>query len=326
MRDSTFDLFNFYVSCGDPAAPKLYKAPLERSLQQELTVHFEALRAQFKARGEDHVAYDPGYRPEPGELFRVPDFRLPARLRALGVSPPTLPAVDDATLESERVRALVGASLGPGDSGPLLVFQAIDGRQVLRREGFAFLLSERVFRKNQRSGLVVRDSIDACFEGGALYFSSEFVARRFLDLSGLFEEATSQELSRFFAHELFAESSASQLQALSDQWIRRKVKMLQREHTVERLRLPELLEHAERFQVKLAVRGNQLLVPRTRKDLKTLLRFLDEDFLESSLSQSRYLANSKRKLATKEAAQGRPARDESQRKLRVGRLDKRSAS
>jgi len=328
MTHVTFDLFNFYVLCGEPLTPKLLKVPLERDLQQELTVHLDSLRSLFRDSKSECVPYDPGYRPEPGELFKVPEFRLPAALKALSVSAPTLRAVDDATLESERVRALVGAGTGPRNSEPLLVFQAIDARQVLRREGFAFLLSDRVFRRNDRAGLVVRDALDAVFEDGALYFASEYVARRFLDLSGLFEEATKPELLRFFSQEAFFVEDPSRLESLCDQWARRKIKMLQIDRALERLNLTELLEHAESFQVKLTLRDNRLVIPRQKKDFKLLLRFLDEDFLESALSQSRYLANSKRRISSLEARRVEPARQGSQSKLRVarGRLAEDAAS
>lgn len=321
MSNTDFQLFNFYVECGHPSAPSLMKVPLERALQQDLTVHFESVRSTLHARGSEYVAYDPGYRPEPGEIFRVRDFRLPTPFKTLGLSVPTLRTLDDATLESERVRALLGAGLGPADSGPILLFQAIDSRQVLRREGFAFLLSDRVFRRNDRAGLVIRDSLDASYEGGALYFSSEYIARRFLDLSHLFAEATNHELSQFFAQELFLVDDAEQLFALADQWMRRKIKMLQTEGAIERLNLPQLLEHAERFQVKLVVRRDRLVIPKQKKELKLLLRLLDEDFLESPLTQARYLANSKRRLAAKEASQARRSSPEesSQRQLRIPR-------
>jgi hypothetical protein len=101
--------------------------------------------------------------------------------------------------------------------------------------------------------------------------------------------------------------------------VRRKIKMLQADRALERLELSELLEHAERFQVKLVMRDGRLVIPRQKKELKLLLRFLDEDFLESTLSQSRYLANSKRRLSSLEARQARPKAPGSHSKLRVAR-------
>lgn len=317
MNDTVSELFNFYVLSGDTSAPSLLRVPLERAMQQDLTVHFESLRSLFKTRASEQVPYDPGYHPEPGEVFRVSGFKLPSRLRGLGLSSPTLPAVDERTLESERVRALVAAGEGM-DRGPLILFQAIDARQVLRREGFTFLLSERVFRKNDRAGLVVRDALDAVFEGSNLYFCSEYVVRRFLDLRALFEEATNQELERFFAEDLFHSFDSRQLHALSDQWVRRKVKILHEGRVLERLVLEDLLHHAARFSVKVSVREGRLVLPRTKKELKVLLRLLDEDFLESTLSQTRYLANSKRRLTARAAEDSRPSQA-SESKLSVER-------
>jgi hypothetical protein len=317
MNDALSELLNFYVLSGEISAPSLRRVPLERALQQDLTVHFESLRSLFKTRAGEHIAYDPGYHPEPGEVVCVPGFKLPPRLMALGLSAPTWPPVDERTLESERMRAVLAAGEGV-DGAPLLLFQAIDARQVLRREGFTFMLSERVFRKNDRAGLVIRDALDAVFEAGTLYFSSEYVVRRFLDLRGLFEEATNQELERFFAEELFHSFEPAHVAKLSDQWVRRKVRMLHEGRVLERLVLDDLLRHAARFSVELSVRDGRLVLPRTKKELKLLLRLLDEDFLESTLSQTRYLANSKRRLSARAVEDSRPTQAK-QRKLRVDR-------
>ena len=40
--------------------------------------------------------------------------------------------------------------------------------------------------------------------------------------------------------------------------------------------------------------GERIKVPSDRKSLKTLLRFLDEDYYKSPLSKTNYLTNSKR--------------------------------
>ena len=45
------------------------------------------------------------------------------------------------------------------------------------------------------------------------------------------------------------------------------------------------------------VDGREVLVlPNGKKDLKTLLRFLDEDYYKSPLSKTNYLSNSKRAI------------------------------
>jgi hypothetical protein len=94
--------------------------------------------------------------------------------------------------------------------------------------------------------------------------------------------------------------------------------MLHEGRVLERLVLDDLLRHAARFSVELSVRDGRLVLPRTKKELKLLLRLLDEDFLESTLSQTRYLANSKRRLSARAVEDSRPTQAK-QRKLRVDR-------
>ncbi len=40
--------------------------------------------------------------------------------------------------------------------------------------------------------------------------------------------------------------------------------------------------------------GNRIVIPSNKTELRRLLRFLDEDYYESALSQMRYVSNSKR--------------------------------
>jgi hypothetical protein len=289
-------LFNFYLLAGDVSSPALYKVPLDRALQQELTVHFEALRASFRARGTEYVRYDPGYRPDLGELFRVPGFRLPSELSCLVASSPTLHPLDDDALESEQTRALVGVGLTERERRPIFSFQALDARQILRRDGWTLLLSTSVFRRIDHAGLMIRNALDAVFENGDLYFGSEYVARRFLDFTALFEEATESEVREFLRHPSFALRDEAGTIRLADQWVRRKIKMLTAGGVLDRVSTGRLSEHARRFQIDIRLENARIVIPAEKKELKLLLRLLDEDFLESALTNARFLVNSKRKL------------------------------
>ena len=295
MSSTTSGLFSFYVIAGDTSAPTLLKVPVDRGMQQALTVHVETLRSGYRNDDTAVIDYDPGYRPESGELFKAKTFKLPAELAALASSAPTLRALTDDDLERGEARALVGVGHGASTRDTVLVFQSIDSRQVLRRSRLAFVMSGNVFRRLEGAGMVIRDVLDAVFEGGNLYFTSEHVVRRFLDLTGLFEEATKDEVHAFVGHKLFAVDDPAAVVELADQWVLRKVKMLASSGVLDSLGAKKVSERAKRFGLDFAVKKSQLNRPRDRKTLKLLLKFLDEDYFQSDLTDAQFVVNSKRR-------------------------------
>jgi len=287
-------LFNFYVIVGDTSEPTLRSVPIDRAMQQDLTAHINRLRLRYRTDDSDVIDYDPGYRPESGELFRAKKFTLPAELGALVVSAPTLQPLTDDDLERGDARALLAVGQGANGRDGVLVFQSIDSRQVLRRSRLAIVLSGSVFTRLEGAGMVIRDVIDAVFEGGDLYFASEHVVRRFLDISGLFEAATKDEVQAFVGHKLFAVDNPAVVAELADQWIRRKIKMLASSNMLDTLGAKKVAERAKRFGFAFPVKRSRLVMPEDRKTLKILLKFLDDDYFQSDLSDSQFVVNSKR--------------------------------
>lgn len=289
-------VFNFYVLMGDAASQTVRKVPLVQDMQRDLTVHFEVLRSEFKTADTQFYEYDPGYRPQPGELFEVTPFEMSADLKALSPSPPLLATITDDELESGNLRAVVGVSQANSLSETVFVFQALDARQVIRREGFTFFASGNLFRKNDRAGITVRDRIDAVVEDGNLYFASEFVVRRFLDLTALFEEATDADVAAFLGEKLFSVADTAVVVRLADQWVRRKIKLVESRGILAKVKAKQVQEAASTFGLEFKVKANRIVMPTDKKGLKDLLRFLDEDYLESNLTETQFMVNSKRKL------------------------------
>lgn len=107
--------------------------------------------------------------------------------------------------------------------GALLCFQAVDGRQLLKRTRLSLVLSHDVFSRNDRSGIVIRGSLTAVHRDGNLYFAAEPPVRRFLDLSQVFDEATGPQVREFLRHGIFAVDDPEGVVALVDTWTRRKI-------------------------------------------------------------------------------------------------------
>lgn len=291
-------LWNFFALTGTPDSPEVCRVPVTADLQRDLSRVFAEQLTAFGLDESEHIEYDPNYRPEDSELLVVRGFALPSSIPDL-TSAPDVPRLGDAHIDAGNVRALVGVPQGTRDNA-LLCFQAVDNRQLLRRERFSMFMSHDAFTRNERSGLVIRDSLTAVYRNGDLFFPSEPAVRRFLDLSQVFTEATTPQIRSFLRHRLFAVADMDALLRIADKWTRRKIASIDARGIVASMKPAAVVRVGKDFGVHVVastVRGSKVLhVPETKAELKDFLRLLDQDFLKSSLTPDRFRVNSKKKL------------------------------
>jgi Domain of unknown function (DUF4868) len=304
-------LLNFYAITGDIAEPTVHKVNLTAPIQSAMSELFIKQQAAFKPENCEIFAWSPDYKPEVDELLVIQTFDLPANIKSLAHSAQALPSLSDDLLESGDVRAIIGVtheakpvpSLPGTPPAPPVVsflFQGIDGRQVLKRTKFSLLVSGDVFSKNDKTGLIARGSLDAIVVGDSLYLKSYIAVRRFLDLTQFFREATDSEVVAFTDHAIFAVDDKAAIVAVSDQWARRKITSIKTSNVLELVKVDKLVAVAKTFGIVLPLRGSgaaaRLVLPAGKKELKEFLRFLDQDYLRSELTEDRFRVNSKHKV------------------------------
>jgi hypothetical protein len=147
-------------------------------------------------------------------------------------------------------------------------------------------------------GLTIDSKISATLKGTSLRFSSFHLIRQIFDLSEYYREATDSDITDFVSLPAVKVNNIEQLIALSDNWIRRKFALIQQSEILENVPIHEIKAVAIDFNISLTTVTEdgveKICLPIVKADLKTLLRFLDEDYYKSPLSQTYYMTNSKR--------------------------------
>jgi hypothetical protein len=183
-------------------------------------------------------------------------------------------------------------------------FQVFDSGKLLSK-GFTLIGSGDTYKKLEEPGLVLQEKLAARYVNGTLYFSSYHNAKRFLDLSAYFREATDTDLSAFVATELFAFEDESSFKDNADSIIRKKVALLQKNEVLKDLSVADIQGIANNFNQDLPEEHHinilispdgKLVVPKDKKQLKELIRFLDEDYVTAPLTKRKCLTNSKQYL------------------------------
>jgi len=258
---------------------------------------FQTQAAEFTGPSIELLDFDPSLRPDEAHIIRIPQFVLPAPIRAAMENPL---GVEPLGVTSETLGQIAGLFVGDLEPAISVRIQSFDRRQVLTAKGLSMILDGNTLRRLAEPGLALDITLSALIEGSDLFLRSYTRAKRVLDLTTYYREATDAELDKFSSHAKVHCDLAS-LKKVADSWIRRKVALLLDSPDFKVLSPRKAAGVARKFNLRLAIKkedGEEHIVIPTedRKALKDLLRFLDEDYLESPLSGSRFVSHSKRKL------------------------------
>lgn len=249
----------------------------------EATTHFGKLSKQ---------KYEPGFSPEEGDVLDL-KFELPVALdRCKKSVPQDVPVLTEEKLEEWPLAALV--FLETGDTASYR-FQTIDSRNMLEPDHNVVLFNPNGFELSSQTGIALSERVDAIFENGHLYFTSELTVNRFLDIAEYFREATDKEIDSLFTDKLFAPVDVKVLKKIASSNVRRKFRAV-----MQHKKLPtakEVLEIAKRIGAEIEIVKGAVVVPTDAKRLTTFARILNDDFLETMDDRKElYMSSSKKPI------------------------------
>lgn len=280
------------------AGRELRRLPMTADVQGAMSTEFQEQAERFFGEDVTEIPYSAEYIPDEDEILAIGGFELEPAL-AHGIrAADAIPAVTEDELEGEGMAALCATARTRGDTH--WYFQAFQRNQVIRRSGrFLFLTGDHFDRVDQ-TGIQIGQHLAAIWRGGSLYFRSEHIVRRFLDLDVLFTDATDPQLRTFVGNRLWAPGDVAAFVGTADRWTRRKVAAIAARNILRDASVADIVTKAGRFglQVETTGRGvtRRIQLPMEKRELKMFIRFLAEDLFEAPISGERFLANSKRPL------------------------------
>lgn len=287
-------MLNLFALVRDPAA-RIRRFVLDAAVQADLTTYLEAQEVAFNAT-EAEIPFDGKYKPDAGEVLVINGFDDIDGFSAAIATPMAVPEVDPSPEFFSQVAALFSGRVEANGSTTVLL-QNFDRRRVLSTSGLSIFHSANVFKKIEGVGLTIDWKLAAILNGGVLKFNSFHNARQIFDLSDHYIEATDTDIKAFVSTPT-VQMDEAMLVDLADTWIRRKIALIQQSQILTKVPAPEIKAAAAGFGIalELATVDNQekLVFPEAKAELKTLLRFLDEDYYESPLSKTHFITNSKR--------------------------------
>lgn len=184
-----------------------------------------------------------------------------------------------------------------GKSYPVVVFQRFRKEQYITRQGISLFHQQDSFVATEKFGFTIQENADCLYIGGELRFHSFYYARQIFDLSGYYREATDQDIEAFIQHEKVNIRQTEVFKTLSnDAWVRRKIALIRDSGFLDKHPAAKIRTKAKSFGLQVSITSNRLDFPDDKKELKLLLKFLDEEIYRGVFSEAVLETNSKRRF------------------------------
>jgi hypothetical protein len=287
---------NLFALTGDPAR-RVLRIPIAPGIQAEIEQLFKQQEAEFNKRAQEEHEFDGKYKPDDDECLFIKGYDDLDKIHGVIANPLSVPEIDAEASEFAAVKAIFTGYTAP-DGKRVALIQCFDRKKIITPSGLSLFYSANVYRKVDGIGLTLDSKLSTILIDDTLRFFSFHVLRRIADVSQYFVEATNSDLDDFAAcavihvedHDVFIE--------IADAWIRRKITLVTQSKILDNIDIGKIKATAALFNIDIetkSVGGSDVIVlPSTKAQLKKLLRFLDEDYFQSSLQNLAHMTNSKR--------------------------------
>lgn len=283
-------MLNLFALTSDANA-RILKLPLTAQLQQSITDIFATQFASFNEGITQRVQFDGRYRPEEDELLFIDGYVDEDKLLDAVLNPLTVTAFDEQVHSLDSIKALF---TGSPDAVPRVLVQIFERRRLIAK-GLALFLKGNTFQKVEAGGLTLDSKLLAVLEGNKLTFQSFHYLRRVFAVADFYKEATAAEVVEFASHASLYSADPHSFEKSANSIIRSKIGLILQSGVLNNHTPHQLVAAALTFNVHIPLTADgRIELPDSPADLRRLLRFLDEDYYESPLSQTHFISNSKR--------------------------------
>lgn len=292
---------NLFALTSDPAR-RILRFPLDAAVQQEINSIFSQQFFDFQDGCDEEIAFDGNYKPDPNELLVISDFDdIDGIMDAIN-TPLNIQEVQGNNIDFESIKAIF-TSAADSAGNKVALIQIFEKKRVLSSNGISLFHSGNVFKKISGAGLTLDTKLVATLSSSNLKFRSFSLLRRIFDLSAHYKEATDADIQNFATMKCLHVPNIAKLEAAADSWVRRKIWLIYNSELLDKVSLQDIRAIAMEFSIPIALHSDpngeeKILIPEEKKELKSLLRFLDEDYYKSPLLQNLYFTNSKRAISS----------------------------
>lgn len=275
------------------AGNRIRSISLTQEAQKNLFLSFSRNLEPFQSKTDVNYKDNPFYTPNfKEEIFLITDFDDTDGLLK-SVSNPT--ACEALKTEQDMLEIKAIYTKLTIDSEDIIVIKGFNKSKIITTSKNFFFFSDDTFDELAKPSIIIDDGITATYNNkNELRFFSFAAVKQIFEMNSYYTIATDDTVDEFIKHGLFDASDEID-KKLFDQSMKTKVYSITKSGILD-LAIEDIIVAAKILRIEIITKKNKIALPSNKGDLKNLLRFLDEDYWQSPLSERKYFANSKRKI------------------------------
>lgn len=239
------------------------------------------------------IEFDGRFKVEEGQFMYIDNYPLGPEIKKAITSPNEIDLFDPDNTNLDDIK---GVFTGTNEPQPMIAFQKMNKSKLITYTGTSLLLNGSGYEKVDSFGINIGNSVDILFAANRLLFHSFLTARAMFDLNEYYRAATDKELYNFAAHKLIEVQNTNALYS-AENWVRKKITQINESKILDLINTTELKETASKYEVDLNLTPeNKIVIPEDKKELKNLLRFIDEDFYRGPLTNTLMETSTKKRV------------------------------
>jgi hypothetical protein len=276
---------------------RILRMPVEQQSAAEVRELFLDLSKQFFKGITEYIDFDPGYKLNDDECFKIDEFPIPDELFLVSGAPMTADNLAESDLTGESgpgIKAIIGYDFSAGKKE--LMFQAFDSKKIFKPGRGIFRFDKGVFKELKSPVVSIEQKLAGIWKDGTFYFTKLGTVRRIFDFEVYELQATEEQMTEFAKHSMIKCKDSAAMTKAASRWTRGKIARILKNQVLDNYRLSHLKSAAKAVNFDLPLKDKQIDLPSGGLQLKRLLQFLDDDMYRGPISDLQYLSSGKREL------------------------------
>ncbi|WP_339053525.1 Kiwa anti-phage protein KwaB-like domain-containing protein [Arsenophonus endosymbiont of Crataerina pallida] len=283
---------NLFALTDVPGA-RIIRFPLTQSLQAEIKALFSKQFESFWGNEPELIPFDGRCSPDEGELLNIADFTDIDGINEIVDNPLSVGTFNAQLHYLDKVKAIFTSHLHKGQK--YILIQLFERRRLISSKNrVSMFFSKDTFQQINDSGITLDTKLLAVMNGNSLSFQSFYLLRRVFDMTEYFKEATNDEVAAFAGHKSLQVNDISKFLGQAGRLIRNKIALILQSKVLDNFTTHQIVAAAKNFNLIIQLsQDGRIILPEKRAELMRILRFLDEDYYESALSQTIYVSKTR---------------------------------
>ena len=284
----------FFVLCEDNNNLIVYRLEINENIQSELTTLFHTQEQSFREGIEDEIDFTGDWKPDTNEFLCVKiSEQTDILLDAFKKNALSVPVLNIQNIETANIKAVFTGKKGAKEQDTVILIQRFSPQQLLTRK-YALIYSTNTLNKITDPAFTLNTNLVAIIENDKLKFKSYSNIRSIFDMTTIYREATDEDIKDFSTQNCILINDVSSFSEKLDQIAKRLIHSIHKNKRLDNKTAAEIEKRANSFDLKIDIENGKIVMPLDRADIKTLLRFINDDIYEAPLSEKRYVTNSKK--------------------------------